>query len=486
MTYRNPVLEQDFSDPDVIRRDDRFYMVSSSFNYSPALPVLESVNLVEWKLVNYVMKELPKGYETVRPGEGVWAPSLRYHAGSFYCVFPLYGEGIYMCRTDDVLGEWTKPVRILEGEGLEDPCPIWTEDGRAYMAVAYAKSKAGFNSRIDVCEMTRDLKERLSPFRTVYDGSRENPIIEGPKFYFKDGFFYILAPAGGVRFGWQVALRSRSVWGPYKAKTVLARGGSDINGPHQGALVDLPDGGWAFVHFRDMGAYGRVTYLEPVIWEDGWPVPGEKIGKNGCGSPVSGGDFPVDATNGDGISFDDDFHGGVSAIWQTPAVCEKGWFDAEGGLTLHARPPLGGIHSFPYVLTQRFPAFSFTAETEIDVSELEGFAGMCVLGKTSYLLELTRDGGDIRIIFAGERGDENATKPILSRKRNTTFVRVGLMCRPEVKGSHTYAVCRFTIDGEPFAKEFAALQGVWMGARIGLFAMGGGDARIGRFRVLCV
>ncbi|MCD8205845.1 MAG: glycoside hydrolase 43 family protein [Clostridia bacterium] len=482
MTYKNPIIEADFPDPDVIRVGDAFYMVSSSFNFSPAIPLMESVNLVEWKLIGHVMEKLPRGFESVRPGEGVWAPSLRYRAGKFYCVFPLYGEGIYMCETSDIHGEWSRPVKILDGEGLEDPCPIWTDDGRAYMAVAYAKSKAGFNSRIDVCEMSRDLKERFSPFRTVYEDPVRNPTIEGPKFHKIGDWFYLSCPAGGVETGWQVMLRSKDVYGPYEAKTVLMKGDTKVKGPHQGALVDLPDGGWAFLHYASAGPYGRVIYLEPVKWADGWPTVGLKKDKYGFGTPVEGGEFPVEVTHGDGISFDDDFKNGLSRVWQTPAVCEDGWFDARRGLTLHARPG-DEIEAFPYVLSVRFPCFDFTAETDIDLSGFDlGSAGVCVLGRVNFFLEFPGRDDDHRFVtLTREEGD--AWKEIFHMREKGDTHKITLVCRSFRKDSYVGAECRFHVDGYDVGTRFFPSPGVWTGARVGLFAMGRGDVKFSYFRV---
>ena len=110
-----------------------------------------------------------------------------------------------------------------------------------------------------------------------------HPTLEGPKLYKRDGWYYILAPAGGVPQGWQVALRARNIYGPYEDRVVLRQGRTHVNGPHQGALVDTARGEWWFVHFQDAGVYGRIVHLEPVTWRDGWPLPGDPE----AGEPVA-------------------------------------------------------------------------------------------------------------------------------------------------------------------------------------------------------
>ena len=138
-------------------------------------------------------------------------------------------------------------------------------------------------------EMTPDGTSSIGSDRVIYDGHIGNATIEGAKMYKRDGYYYIFSPAGGVATGWQVVLRSKNVWGPYEARTVMAQGNTDVNGPHQGGWVDTPDGkeDW-FVHFQDKGAYGRVVHLQPMEWlENGWPVIGVDKDGDGCGEPVS-------------------------------------------------------------------------------------------------------------------------------------------------------------------------------------------------------
>ncbi|MDE5729823.1 MAG: glycoside hydrolase 43 family protein, partial [Clostridia bacterium] len=285
MRYTNPVIFSDYSDPDVIRVGEDFFMVASSFNFVPGVPVLHSKNLVEWELINYVLPKIPfEGYEKVNHGNGAWAPSLRYHGGKFYCLIPFPDEGIFVSETEDIYGEWS-PIRpLLSGKGFIDPCPIW-EDNRCFVAFAFAKSRAGFNSKIALFETDENLQTPAKKYDIIYFNPDISPVIEGPKLYKRGKYFYILAPAGGVKTGWQVALRSKKLKGDYETKIVLVQGSTTVNGPHQGALVDLDDGGerWAFLHFQDLGAYGRVTHLQPAKWVDGWVILGEETYDNMAG-----------------------------------------------------------------------------------------------------------------------------------------------------------------------------------------------------------
>jgi hypothetical protein len=276
--YRNPILFADYSDPDVIRVGDTFYMTASSFNYTPGLPILVSKDLVNWKLVNYALENIgQERYRIPRHSEGVWAPAIRYHEGMFYIYYGMPDEGFYVVRSKDPLGKWEEPVCILEGKGLIDSCPFWDEDGRAYVIHGYAKSRIGFKSILGIFEMSPDGLKAISEDHFIFDGNDPaHPAltIEGPKVYKRNGFYYIWAPAGGVRQGYQVVLRSRDIRGPYEIKTVMEQGDTIINGPHQGGLVDTINGDEWFIHFQDRGLYGRICHLQPVSWRGDWPVVG--------------------------------------------------------------------------------------------------------------------------------------------------------------------------------------------------------------------
>ena len=283
--YKNPIINADYSDPDVCRVGDDYYMTSSSFNCIPALQILHSKDLVNWTLIGYAAERLTPEEDFSKPqhGNGVWAPSIRYHNGEFYVCYGDPDRGIYMIKTKDPAGRWDDPILIHPAVGIIDPCPFWDEDGRAYIAHGYAGSRAGVKSIIGMIEMTPDGTATIGSDRVIYDGHIGNETIEGAKMYKRDGYYYIFSPAGGVATGWQVVLRSKNVWGPYETRTVMAQGNTDVNGPHQGAWVDTPTGEDWFLHFQDVGAYGRLVHLQPMRWVDDWPVIGIDDDGDGCG-----------------------------------------------------------------------------------------------------------------------------------------------------------------------------------------------------------
>src|SRR5450756_2262035 len=150
----NPVLDADWPDPDVIRVGTDYYLVASSFNRAPGLPVLHSTDLVSWEHVTNAVRELPpvEDYAVPRHGSGVWAPSLRFHDRTYFIVYPDPDYGIYVLTTQDPRGEWSLPHLLMAGTGLIDPCPLWDDDGRTYLVHAWAKSRSGVANRLTVVE----------------------------------------------------------------------------------------------------------------------------------------------------------------------------------------------------------------------------------------------------------------------------------------------------------------------------------------------
>ena len=125
-----------------------------------------------------------------------------------------------------------------------------------------------------VHHMSPDGRTLLDDGIMVFDGHENHPTIEGPKFYKRNGYYYIFAPGGGVQYGWQTVLRSRDICGPYEDRVVLHEGKTGINGPHQGAWVELENGESWFYHFQDRMAYGRIVHMQPMKWIEDWPVIG--------------------------------------------------------------------------------------------------------------------------------------------------------------------------------------------------------------------
>ena len=439
MNIQNPILFADYSDPDVIRADGRYILTASSFNYVPGMPILISEDLVNWQLKAYAIDQIAEDprqgvphedseaigrrFEIPRHSEGVWAPSIRVHDGKYYIYYGMPDEGIYVIMAEDPLGPWTTPICVRPAKGFIDPCPYWDEDGRAYIIHAYARSRIGFKSMLGIFEMTPDGTRAISDDQFIFDGndpSHPALTIEGPKVYRRNGYYYILAPAGGVKYGWQTALRSRSIHGPYEIRTVMEQGNTVINGPHQGGLVDTPDGKEWFLHFQDRGLYGRICHLQPVEWVDDWPVIGSDEDHDGIGNPVSA--FPM---NECGVqkrmqeSSDTFRNHTIGLQWQWLGNLSRspyGESSRADGIALKAMnlseeaEPI--IWHSSNVLTQKLVMPEFRLDFRLDASGLKegNRAGIVMMGGQYTSLDVRKENGGIRLVLAESEGDDSDRK----------------------------------------------------------------------------
>ncbi len=482
-TYRNPIVLADYSDPDVLRSGNDFYLVASSFTNTPGLPILRSGDLVNWTLVGHALLNLPNArYAQYILGAGVWAPSLREHNGTFYIFFPTPDEGIYVLTASNPTGPWSAPNLLLPGAGLIDPCPFWDDDGKAYVIHAYAKSRAGINDILHVRPMSPDAKQILGAGQDVFGPDPVNyPTLEGPKLYKRNGWYYILAPAGGVTGGFEVALRSKSVYGPYEAMRVLEQGSTSINGPHQGGLVDTPSGSeWWFVHFQDSGIYGRILHLEPVTWLNDWPLMGA-AGASGVREPVLRHQKPDTCPQSPAIPQNgDDFTGPALALaWQWHANHVDGWYSLSARpryLRLFPQPrpagALGALDQAPNLLLQKVPARSFDVDTVLELTGTGGqsSAGL-VLGGVGYpALSVTEVAPGLRVdLVTNGQTLASDTLPAGPVHLQLAFADGG--------------ACRFSYgaEGGPL-RAFApvaqaqAVKGSWNGVSVGLFALASAGA----------
>lgn len=390
MTYKNPILYADYSDPDVIRVGEDYYMVSSSFSFFPSVPLLHSRDLVHWEIINHCVPSLPfEKYYLPSHGSGTWAPSIRWHKGVFYVFVPLPDEGIYVARSSDPYGTFTLNC-LCEAKGWIDPCPFWDDDGKAYMMFAYARSRSGIKHRLDLVEMDETCTRLIGTPVTVFDGRQLGPTTEGPKVYKHDGYYYVLMPSGGVASGWQSALRAKNIRGPYEYKIVMHQGSTPVNGPHQGGWTDSPDGRNWFVHFQDVGSLGRIVHLQPLCFNGGWPFIGAEQNGDGIGEPVSEWELPVTGQPEYRIATSDEFTGAKLGLqWQWQAVPRDDVYSLAknpGHLRLYCRKleeRKNLLWHAPNVLTQIPQSRSFTATVKLALyGEQDG--DMAALGMTGH------------------------------------------------------------------------------------------------------
>jgi beta-xylosidase len=351
----------------------------------------------------------------------------------------------------------------------------------------------------------------------VYDGNgTENHTCEGPKFYKRDGWYWIMCPAGGVPTGFQLAMRSKSPFGPYEAKVVLAQGKTNINGPHQGAWVHTKYGEDWFLHFQDKEAYGRVVHLQPVTWKDNWPVMGKVPSKGYCGEPVltyqkpkSSSDVNVNPVESDEFNsttlglqwqwhgnFDQKF--GMPTPWGTYRVyCYKAGSPDNLSIPTDKEKVDNRIWNIPNLLLQKTPADNFTATTKIRMTakDQNQYGGLIMMGLNYSAVVVKRVGDEFQLLRItcqnADKGKPEKEELIATLKPTAVDkinyhpgVHEDIYFRLKVKyvggqdadgaNKHEARVqFSYSLDGKKFkpaGEEFTMRQGKWIGAKVGFVA----------------
>ena len=522
--YKNPVINADYSDPDVCRVGNDFYMTSSSFACFPGLQILHSTDLVNWKIIGAALTDdypvLPEFRGTnldwrkrIQHGNYVWAPSIRHHDGWFYIYWGDPDQGLFMTMTQNPASTWSKPVCVKPGKGMIDCCPLWDEDGKAYISHGCAGSRAGVKSVLFVAPMSADGTTVTGPSRIVYDGHEDQPTIEGTKFYKRNGYYYIMSPAGGVKYGWQVILRSRNPFGPYEEYVGLAQGKSKINGPHQGAWIDTPSGEDWFLHFQDKHAYGRVVHLQPAKWVNDWLVIGDDRDGDGCGDPVTQWKKPaLKATENVQPREDDEFSAtDLGLQWQFEGPYSHYWYFCDANKSklrlygIQQPENYTNLADMQNTLMQKFPAENFTVTSKLKFIPNPGNknkgeeAGFIIKGLDYAAIKFvtTKEGCFMRFVKCKDamKGGKEVVetempmtlveqeKPYTQRyavddipqPRHATqdiYVRAVVKSAGIGNGITSSAQFYYSTDGKKFTKigsPFTVKEGKWIGAKVGYF-----------------
>lgn len=282
MIYKNPILKGFYPDPSVCRAGDKYYMVCSTFQYMPGVPVFESDDLVNWVQVgNALTRPSQVELHSVPSSGGVFAPTIRYHNGRFYMVTTndTLHRNFYV-YTDDITGEWSEPHYVDQG-GI-DPSLLFDGDKVYFLS----NGEDDFGSwGITQCEIDIETGKKLTPSKTIWHGSGGR-YLESPHMYKIGDYYYLTAAEGGTEYGHMITYaRSDSPWGEfvgYKNNPVLTnrnRGGFAIQGVGHGELIESKNGEWFFIHlaYRQIGQFemyhhlGREVYMTPAYFdENGW------------------------------------------------------------------------------------------------------------------------------------------------------------------------------------------------------------------------
>lgn len=455
-TYKNPILMADYSDPDAIRVGNHYYMVASDFHFV-GMQVLESDDLVNWRIISqiYHQFDFPGWDKNIHYGGGSWAPSIRYHDGKFWVYFCTPDEGLMMSNASNPHGPWSPLWCVKKIAKWEDPCPFWDEDGKAYMG--HSVYGAG---PIILHRMSADGEKLLDKGDTIYKG----PVAEGTKFLKRHGYYYLIIPEGGVEKGWQTCLRARNIYGPYERQIVLEQGTTNVNGPHQGALVDTPDGQWWFLHFQSLSPIGRVVHLEPAHWGNDWLRIGIDKDGNGIGEPVSVYQKPNLLSNPTLPQTSDEFNSTLGLQWQwchNPHDSYWNLTSREGWLTLLAQPSENFKMSHN-MLTQKVMGYKSLVTVKIDASKIgNAYAGLLSIGKEFRGIGLCKEGLYLE--------DNGIRKVVVSGKFRELFLRQKIDCRNNIFQFF------YSINGKdfiPVGDIFSMKEYYWKGVRTGLYCYG--------------
>jgi beta-xylosidase len=475
-TYANPVLLGDYSDPDVIRVGNKYYMVCSEFHFM-GMPVLESDDLVNWKIIGQVYRKLDlPGYDNMKKyGEGSWAPAIRFHNGTFYIYFCSPNEGLFVATAKDPAGPWETKL-IKEVQGWEDPCPLWDDDtNTAWLG----HSRLG-GGPIIIHQMSLDGMQLLDEGVTVYNGD----VAEGTKLYKHNGLFCICIPEGGVSTGWQTIMFSRKINGMYaSAHRVLEQGSTNINGPHQGALVDTPDGQWWFFHFQSHESQGRVVHLQPVDWSGTYPIIGKDYDGNGIGEPVKAWTKPATGVNVSpyGPQSSDDFSS-TQLGWQwefnhNPVDDHWSLTETPGCLTLMPIKA-SALRESRNQVVQKMMGYKSQATTILDFSDLaNGERAGLLLSGNKYAgvgVRMNNGTGWVYVETDGAKFDVNSLG---------TATQVWL--RVDINAVNNQNQFYYSVDGVNYTKAgrtFETGSRDWKGPHVGIYAYAASEEDTGKAR----
>lgn len=468
-TYRNPVLPADYSDLDCIRVGDDYYAISSTMQYSPGMIVLHSRDLVNWRAIGHVVTDLTQispelNWDRMkRDGRGIWAGTIRHHAGKFWVYFGTPDEGYFMTTAANPSGPWAPLVCVMAAPGWDDCCPFWDDDGQGYFVGTCFKD--GYKTWL--FKLTPDGRSLIPGWRRLLN---EGSWREASKLYKINGFYYYMFAENRRGVGRYVMMRrAKSVVGPYDEVRQLGHVDRDAREPNQGGLVTGPRGGWYFFTHHGAGAWdGRCASLLPVTWIDGWPVIGD-VQADGIGSmvwrgkmPLAGGPRTPSGTDGFSASV-------LGPQWEwnyQPRADKWSLTERPGFLRLHAFKPLrrDDLKTAGNTLTQRSIRTSTNVVTvAFDLAGMADgqVAGLCHYSADYAWLGVRRRSGGLVLEFS--QNGKVVPGPSLASPR------IGLRSVWTADG-----VCRFSFstngtDFAVFGSDYRLGWANYRGDRVGIF-----------------
>ncbi|MCP2241968.1 family 43 glycosylhydrolase [Lentzea aerocolonigenes] len=474
-TYVNPIIPADLSDWDCIRVGADYYGITSTFGYSPGMAVLHSTDLVNWRTLGGAVDDVTRigpelNWDRMnRYGRGVWAGSIRHHAGRFWIYFNTPDEGFFMTSAPSPSGPWEPLHALWRTSGWNDVCPFWDDDGQGYLVTTHYADAY----KVHLFKLSEDGKSLVGP-STVIHQSRGS---EANKLYKINGTYYHLFSE--VKSEGRVVMMNRgsSITGPFETRQLQHVSPSVDREPNQGGLVQAPDGAWHWVTHHGSGRWeGRVLSLLPVTWVDGWPILGE-VGADGIGSMVWTGRVPTGGTPGLPV---DALPAVVTSDLFTDSRLKPQWewhyqpradrwslTERPGFLRLKAFAPLvaDNLTKAGNTLTQRVLRTTGGATVTVRL-ELTGLAdgqhaGLCHYAATYAGLGVRRSGTTTAIEH--NAGGSLTSGPVITQ--NALWLRTSW----DVNGVSRFS---YSLDGSSFTSFGGTYQLTWggyRGDRVGLY-----------------
>ncbi len=479
VTYHNPVIPGFFSDPSVCRVGEDYYLISSTFEYFPGVPVFHSKDLVNWEQIGYCIhrkEQLPMGIN-------IFAATIRYHQGTFYMIttnLAAMGGNFYVTATDPA-GPWSDPIWI-DAPGI-DPDLFFDDDGKAYV----------ISSPFILFEIDLETGEFLTEGRKIWNGTGGR-YAEGPHIYKKDGYYYLMGAEGGTEEAHSETIaRSHSIWGPYTdnpANPILAHAnaagqGNPIQGVGHADMIQAHDGSrWIVFHgYRTVtrGAHhilGRETCLAPVTWpKNGWPV----VNGNGTATvdmtcptlPLHPFEDPPAR-----VEFDSESLGLEWNYVRLPEYDHYGLDANEGVLRLTGSAVKIGERGSPTFVGRRLQDMNFTATTEFgfDPGKDNEEAGMILLNESTHFDLLVRKEKGKRVLVVNlQFGSTLYTSEAITLKPGPVKLRITgettTFSFSYAQGGDDFTVIE-TVDSKFLSSETV---GGFTGVYVGLYATGNGE-----------
>lgn len=486
MKYQNPIIKGFYPDPSICRVGDTFYLVNSTFQFLPGVPVFESQDLVNWRQLGHcITRPSQIDMKGVKCSMGIFAPTIRYYEGRFYMITTNITKGNFFVSAEDPAGEWSEPT-FVDIKGI-DPS-FFFEDGRVYVQyAAFSEEKPG----IAQVEIDLNTGELLSKPVIITNGSGARD-VEGPHMYRIGGYYYLLTAEGGTREGHMVTIRrGTSIWGPFEEcphnpiLTNRDQGKQLLQNVGHGDLVEDASGNWwmaalAVRSIKHKHHLGRETILMPVTWnEEGWPIVSKGYAESEIDAELPKGNVQEKLT----LEKDDFDSASLGLKWNTMREFIKDQYsltERPGFLTLKASKSslddLGAI-SFVGRRQQDFQC-EITAKMEFQPKSDFQEAGITIYGDNAHHMDLFLGHfhGENKICLRKKVSDLVCVNTESADDKTTVYFKI-IADKFEYSFAYSFDGVNYNFIGKTYCRHLSSevIDAPFTGAYMGMYAVSNGQ-----------